>query len=159
MTDSVQIYVSYNDKDKVKQHGCRWNPEKRSWFFPLTCSLKNLKELIELQKSIHLHFMKEIVCDSEVKDRKDCIKPDYKLCHHFVEYEEEEIIKIHEKYHEENKEKIKEHKRVSTKEYYEKNPDKLEKKKEYNRQYMIKERAPMKEEYNISKMKNRMIYF
>ena len=34
----IQIYCDYNSKDSVKELGCKWNQDKRSWVCPLGIS-------------------------------------------------------------------------------------------------------------------------
>lgn len=96
--NAIEIYVSFNNKDKVKQLGCKWNKERGSWMFPLDSSTNVLKKLIELKKTITLYFIKETVSDWNAKSRSDCFKIDHRFCYHVVIYSDEELFKIHSEY-------------------------------------------------------------
>ena len=94
----ILVYVNFCHKDKIKQLGCKWNPKLQSWYFPLSNSLTNLKDIIKLKNKITIYFIKEKVSDWNAKSRNDCFKIEYRDCYHIVEYKDDEILKIHHDY-------------------------------------------------------------
>ena len=91
----IQIYCDYNSKDSVKELGCKWNQDKRSWVCPLGISDANFLMLVTFQRMGVIHFIKEIVNDSDARTREDCFKPNRKLCYNIVQYNEDDLIDMH----------------------------------------------------------------
>ena len=98
----IEIYCDFNTKATVKELGCKWNSEKGFWVCPLNNSAQNILLLMTMQRWKVIHFIKEIVNDHDARNRKDCFKPNYKLCYHIVEYNEDDIMDLHINYNKTN---------------------------------------------------------
>ena len=40
--NKIYINVSYDDKDEAKELGCKWDPNKKSWYYTENNSSKNI---------------------------------------------------------------------------------------------------------------------
>jgi hypothetical protein len=67
----IELYVDFENKDKVKSLGCKWNSELYTWVFPLSNSMNNLEALILLQDNILLYFVEKRLAHDKVKIYKN----------------------------------------------------------------------------------------
>ena len=84
-TKFIELYVEFENKDLVKNLGCKWNRDLATWVYPMNNTMTNLKALMKLQDTILLYFVEERLERNKVKI-----------------YRNEDVIKLKELYDAEN---------------------------------------------------------
>jgi hypothetical protein len=47
-SNRVYIKVAFKNKDAVKKHGCKWDPEKKSWYYFADTDKNKIAEIMKL---------------------------------------------------------------------------------------------------------------
>ena len=47
-SNRVYIKVAFKNKDAVKKHGCKWDPDKKSWYYFADTDKNKIEEIMKL---------------------------------------------------------------------------------------------------------------
>ena len=87
----IKIFVGFENKDKIKNLGCKWDASFKCWFCPHNVSEENLNQLIELQKEKTIGFIKNLHKKNDKNANRGFIDISDKVGYLCEPYEEEEI--------------------------------------------------------------------
>lgn len=93
----IVIFVGFENKEKIKNLGCKWDTTKKRWFCPENIEDEKLNQLIELQKEKTIGFVKKLHKKSDKNNNRGFIDISEKVGYLCEPYNEEEIIKFYKK--------------------------------------------------------------
>jgi hypothetical protein len=93
----IKIFVGFENKEKVKNLGCKWDADKKHWICPEKISDNDLNQLIELQKEKTIGFVKKLHKKNDKNNNKGFIDIAEKVGYLCEPYNEDEIREIYKK--------------------------------------------------------------